>query len=69
MTYSAGGVAEWGVGRYFTFFGSYAYYSYDFGQDVTLPSEVARAVGRHSVSGGVRVWLPFMTQRGSSGSR
>ena len=69
VTYNGSANIEWALGEKFTFFGSYAYYGYDFGDTVSLAIPISRSVERHTVRGGVRVWFPLLRQRGQRGNR
>lgn len=68
-TISASSSLDWALGRQYTLFASYSFYQYNFDESVQLPVALLQATTRHSVHGGVRIWLPLIAQRGSRGTR
>ncbi len=69
VTYTGSTRLEWGLSESLAAYGTYAFYSYDFGQNIALPEGLQSRVERQSVTGGLRLYLPLITQRGSRGTR
>ena len=65
VTYTGSASLEWGLSPNWSIHTSYGYYSYRFGQDVTLPTGLLPETKRHSVRVGVSYWIPLMTARGN----
>jgi hypothetical protein len=70
-TYGASPMVQWALTERLALYGTYAFYHYAFGEGVTVPADLRRDVDRHSIRGGVRLWVPLLThrQRGDSGLR
>ena len=69
VTYTGSTRLEWGWTQSLAAYATYTFYSYDFGQNIALPVGLQSRVERHSVTAGLRLYLPLMTQRGSRGTR
>ncbi len=52
--------AQFALTRWGALFANYGFYHYLFDQSVTLPPALAQGQDRHSVSGGLNLWLPLL---------
>lgn len=62
-TYGASATMEYALTTRLAVYTSYAFYHYSIGQALPVAVDVPRDVDRHSVRGGVRLWVPLLTSR------
>jgi hypothetical protein len=61
--YGASSTVQWALTRLLALYGTYGFYHHSIPPGVVVPVDMARNVDRHSVRGGVRLWVPISTRR------
>ncbi len=61
--YSAVPMLQYALTHLVALYGTYGFYHHSVAQGVVVPGDLAREIDRHSVRGGVRLWVPISTRR------